>query len=251
MERQARCSFVSVLPGRNAGERSRTRLRRSRRSRTRSQTTARASSGRRNEEQLRRRTSVHARHRDGRNDPARRRPGRHRTRGGSAQFQTASSDGSRVFFTDKQRLTPDSTAEPAVAGKADLYECEIDRRRRQARLLISKDLTVERNAGEHAACRASCSAQAKTARASTSSPRACSPSNENGNGETAEAGRDNLYELHSTARNGRRRSSRGSRAKTAPSGKATTAPTRPFCTAACLPERSLPGVHVGGEPDRL
>ncbi len=37
---------------------------------------------------------------------------------GSARFQTASSDGSRVFFTDRQKLTPDSTAEafPAKTG---------------------------------------------------------------------------------------------------------------------------------------
>ncbi len=54
---------------------------------------------------------------------------------GSAQFQTASSDDSRVFFTDKQKLTPDSTAEPAQGvGKPDLYECDRRRRRRQARL---------------------------------------------------------------------------------------------------------------------
>jgi len=34
-------------------------------------------------------------------------------------FQTASSDDSRIFFTDEQRLTKDAT------GPADLYECEI------------------------------------------------------------------------------------------------------------------------------
>jgi hypothetical protein len=38
------------------------------------------------------------------------------------EFQGASSDGSRVFFTDEQRLTADSGAEP---GKPDLYECEM------------------------------------------------------------------------------------------------------------------------------
>jgi hypothetical protein len=37
-------------------------------------------------------------------------------------FQTASSDGSRIFFTDQQRLTADSHAEN---DKPDLYECEI------------------------------------------------------------------------------------------------------------------------------
>lgn len=37
-------------------------------------------------------------------------------------FQTASADGSRVFFTDQQRLTPGSGAEP---GRPDLYVCEV------------------------------------------------------------------------------------------------------------------------------
>lgn len=37
-------------------------------------------------------------------------------------FQTASSDGSRVFFTDEQQLTEDSGA---IEGQADLYECEM------------------------------------------------------------------------------------------------------------------------------
>jgi hypothetical protein len=37
-------------------------------------------------------------------------------------FQIASIDGSRIFFTDKQRLTADATAEN---GTSDLYECEI------------------------------------------------------------------------------------------------------------------------------
>src|SRR5262249_46038890 len=45
---------------------------------------------------------------------------------GSAQFQTATADGSRVLFTDKQRLTADSTAEPGQGlGKSDLYECRM------------------------------------------------------------------------------------------------------------------------------
>jgi len=41
---------------------------------------------------------------------------------GAPVFQTASSDDSRIFFTDEQRLTVDSNAEN---GKSDLYECEI------------------------------------------------------------------------------------------------------------------------------
>lgn len=38
------------------------------------------------------------------------------------RFQTASSDGTRIFFTDEQRLTKDSSA---AAGKADLYEFDV------------------------------------------------------------------------------------------------------------------------------
>lgn len=40
----------------------------------------------------------------------------------SPRFQTASDDGSRVFFTDAQQLTPDSAAAPE---KPDLYECQV------------------------------------------------------------------------------------------------------------------------------
>jgi len=42
--------------------------------------------------------------------------------GGGGQFQDASADGSRVLFTDENRLTADSTAAPR---EPDLYECEI------------------------------------------------------------------------------------------------------------------------------
>jgi hypothetical protein len=42
--------------------------------------------------------------------------------GGGGKFWAASTDGSRVFFTDENRLTTDSTAQP---GEPDLYECVI------------------------------------------------------------------------------------------------------------------------------
>jgi hypothetical protein len=41
---------------------------------------------------------------------------------GHADFQFASSDGSKVFFTDQEHLTSDSGA---VAGEPELYECEM------------------------------------------------------------------------------------------------------------------------------
>ena len=42
-----------------------------------------------------------------------------------ALFQTASADGSKVFFTDTQRLTPDSRATQNPVSKADLYVFEL------------------------------------------------------------------------------------------------------------------------------
>jgi hypothetical protein len=42
---------------------------------------------------------------------------------GGATFQYASSDDSRVFFTDAERLTADSTA---ANGQPDLYECHVE-----------------------------------------------------------------------------------------------------------------------------
>jgi WD40-like Beta Propeller Repeat len=43
--------------------------------------------------------------------------------GSSAKFQLASADGSRVLFTDAQRLTANAGRTP---GQADLYQCEIE-----------------------------------------------------------------------------------------------------------------------------
>jgi hypothetical protein len=44
-------------------------------------------------------------------------------KGGRGQFWRASSDGSKVFFTDEKQLTAESTAE---AGKPDLYEYDLE-----------------------------------------------------------------------------------------------------------------------------
>jgi NHL repeat len=115
---------------------------------------------------------------------------------GSAQFQTASSDGSKVFFTDKQRLTVDSTAEPAQgAGKADLYECEMAA---EAGKLVChlKDLTVDHNAGEHAATQGFLFGASEDDTSLYLVAQGMLAGNANGNGEHAEAGRDNLYALH-------------------------------------------------------
>ena len=60
---------------------------------------------------------------------------------GDGQFQWANAETSKIFFTDEEKLTPDSTAE---AGKLDLYEYDLEKPQGQ-RLT---DLTV--NASEAA-----------------------------------------------------------------------------------------------------
>jgi sugar lactone lactonase YvrE len=74
---------------------------------------------------------------------------------GKAQFQTASSDGSKVFFTDTQRLTKDSGAEPEIGSQGvpprpDLYECEMVVKGGKLACELS-DLTPKPASGESAA----------------------------------------------------------------------------------------------------
>jgi hypothetical protein len=47
------------------------------------------------------------------------------TTGPGAEFQFASNDGARVFFTDSQHLTEDSGAQAEHGEKRDLYECQV------------------------------------------------------------------------------------------------------------------------------
>jgi hypothetical protein len=63
--------------------------------------------------------------------------------GGGGSFKAATSDGSKVFFTDASKLTAGSTAE---AGRPDLYECALPEGASKCELA---DLTVA-SAGEHA-----------------------------------------------------------------------------------------------------
>ncbi len=63
-----------------------------------------------------------------------------------SQYSTASSDGSRVFFTNAQRLTADSTA----SNGEDLYVFEVTSPKDQPLAGSLKDLTVDANAGESA-----------------------------------------------------------------------------------------------------
>jgi hypothetical protein len=70
--------------------------------------------------------------------------------GGEAKFQSASSDGSKVFFTDDARLTANSTADEEE-GEADLYVYEVTSGAGEPLAGRLTDLTVDANAGEHAA----------------------------------------------------------------------------------------------------
>jgi hypothetical protein len=65
---------------------------------------------------------------------------------GQAQFQDASADGSRVFFSDPQRLTAFSTA---TTEKPDLYVCEVKEVAGALSCSLT-DLSVDANVGESA-----------------------------------------------------------------------------------------------------
>jgi hypothetical protein len=115
---------------------------------------------------------------------------------GSAQFQWASNDGSRVFFSDKQRLTPDSTAEPGTEpASADLYECEIGEEGGKLVCHLT-DLTVDRTLGEHAAVQYFILGASQDGSSLYLIAHGVLASNRNGNGEAAHTGDENLYELH-------------------------------------------------------
>jgi phosphodiesterase/alkaline phosphatase D-like protein len=115
---------------------------------------------------------------------------------GVAHFQSASVDGSRIFFTDKQRLTADSTAEAAQGvGRPDLYECEIVEV--ASKLACSlEDLTVDHNEGEHATVQNFIFGVNEDGSILYLVAQGVLAGNENGNGERATAGQNNLYELH-------------------------------------------------------
>lgn len=118
---------------------------------------------------------------------------------GSARFQSANSDGSKVFFTDKQQLTANSSSEPGQgAGKSDLYECEIIEA--AGRLACNvQDLTVADNEGEHAAVQGLLLGVSQEGTSAYLVAQGALADNENGNGEAPEPGKDNLYEIHDEA----------------------------------------------------
>jgi hypothetical protein len=112
-----------------------------------------------------------------------------------AQFQTANADGSRVFFTDNQKLTADSTAQPTFPEKADLYECEMAEAGGKLACQL-KDLTVDHNEGEHAAVQGLLFGASEDGSSVYLVAHGVLAANENGSGERAEPGRDNLYRVN-------------------------------------------------------
>jgi hypothetical protein len=114
---------------------------------------------------------------------------------GSAQFQGASSDGSRIFFLDRQRLTADSTAEPGQGtGQPDLYECQIVEAAGKLGCELH-DLTVVEQ-GSRADVQGLVLGVSEDGTSVFLVAQGVLATNTNGNGEQATAGEDNLYELH-------------------------------------------------------
>jgi hypothetical protein len=113
-----------------------------------------------------------------------------------AQFQSASSDGSRVLFTDPEKLTAQSSVEP-VERLADLYsyECASGEEPGGPDCKL-KDLTADvANPGEHAAVQELILGASEDCSHVYLVAQGVLASNRNGGGETAQSGKDNLYEL--------------------------------------------------------
>ncbi len=117
---------------------------------------------------------------------------------GGAQFQSATSDGSRVFFTDDRKLTAEATPEEGseTRGRADLYECEIKKEEGGRLRCELKDLTVDHEGGAHAAVQGFLFGVSEDGAIVYLLAKGVLAENENGAGEHAQEGQENLYELH-------------------------------------------------------
>jgi DNA-binding beta-propeller fold protein YncE len=113
---------------------------------------------------------------------------------GAARFQTASSDGARVFFTDDQALVEGASVEPA-REVPDLYECEMIETGGELSCAL-RDLTIPLRKGEHAAVQGSLLGASEDGSSVYVVAKGVLAENENSNGEIAALGQDNLYELH-------------------------------------------------------
>jgi hypothetical protein len=106
--------------------------------------------------------------------------------GGGPQFQTASSDDSRVFFTDPERLTEDSTAESPTPTGGDLYVYEEASRK-------VTDLTVDHNASESAEVQGTVPGAGEDGSAVYFVARGVLSTAPNAEGASPVAGSENLY----------------------------------------------------------
>ena len=170
---------------------------------------------------------------------------------GSALFQGADPNDSRIFFTDRQRLTADSTAEAGQGvGKPDLYVCDVVEVEGELACRL-QDLTVDAQRREHAAVQGLLLGAAQTVPpGSMSSPRACWRANEAARG-TPRPDRTTSTSCTTTAAAGRRRSSPRSRRRRQPRvGRQHERGPR-VLTAQRVAERPLSRVHERGQPDRL
>ncbi len=109
----------------------------------------------------------------------------------AAGFQFASSDDSKVFFTDTQRLTSNSNA---TIGKPDLYECEISEVAGKLKCALS-DLTPG-SPGQAAAVRGGPLGGSEDGSYLYFVASGALSSGENARHEKAALGGDNLYMLH-------------------------------------------------------
>lgn len=115
---------------------------------------------------------------------------------GRAFFQFATDDGSKVFFTDDERLTANSTAE---SEKRDLYECAIVEKEEGGKEVLSCELSDLTAGGGEAA-----DVQGPVAVGSNESTDIYlvatgtlgAAGDKNAQGQEAEPGKDNLYALH-------------------------------------------------------
>ena len=105
-----------------------------------------------------------------------------------AVFQTASRYGTRVFFTDVERLTPDSTAKATEPLAADLYEYDVE----SGRLT---DLTIDHNPGESAEVQGVVLGASEEGTYVYLVAHGVLSTDANAEGESPEAGADNLYLL--------------------------------------------------------
>ena len=112
----------------------------------------------------------------------------------AARFQTASADGSRVFFTDAEPLVKEATGEPAF-GTSDLYVCEMAEKNGEPGCEL-QDLTIPARTGEHGAVQGAVLGASEDGSTSYVVAEGVLAGNENADGETAQPGHDNLYRLH-------------------------------------------------------